>query len=387
MKKRKIFIEAVPLVDKQVSGVPHSLAGIVAALAANKTIKEKFEIILVAPRNRLHLLDRWPGLETCSRRPIPMKFRIMNGLGRRGLLPKMDLLLGSGIYIFGNYFNWPLTRRSRSFTYLHDICFVTHPQLVQPDNQRMLAKNVPRYIRQTDYVVTVTNAARKNIISTFNVDPQKVVVVYNAANQSVYGRAYSLQEIAKTQHKYGVENQKYFLFIGNVEPRKNLERLLKAVMTLPKQFGIVFVGSDGWLNEEFLKLAAEARQQGRVVIKPNSFVDDHDLAILLHGSIGLVMPSIDEGFGMPALEGLTAGKPVIVSDIPQLREVVSEAGIYCDPYKPASIAKALSQVVHMSNEERETFAQKGRQRAKYFSWEDSAKKLSVLLEEVDKQLR
>lgn len=379
LKRTKVFIEAVPLVDRQMSGIPHALAGLVAAMAANKTIQDKFELVLVAPKSRLHLLERWNGLETCTRKPIPMKFRIMNGLGRRGLLPPMDLLLGKGIYLFGNYFNWPLTSRSRSLTYIHDICFKTHPELVQPDNQRMLAKNVPRYIKQTDYVIAVSETGRKSIIKEFKVDPKKVVTVYNAIYDNLYGKKYTKSDIERVQAKYGVKGEKYFYFIGNIEPRKNLERLLKALMKLPKEYGIVLVGSDGWLNEKVFELIDKANKEGRKFIKPKTYVDDEDSARLMHGAVGFVWPSIDEGFGIPPLEGLAANKPTVVADIPLFHEVVGDAGIYCDPLSVDSIASALQQVIKMPAAKRQSLAQKGQARVAKFSWKASAEKMANLL--------
>lgn len=384
--RTKIFIEAVPLVDRQMSGIPHALAGLVAGMAANKTIKEKFELVLVAPKSRLHLLERWNGLETCTRKPIPMKFRVMNGLGRRGLLPPMDLLLGKGIYLFGNYFNWPLTRRSRSLTYIHDVCFKTHPELVQPDNQRMLAKNVPRYIKQTDYVVAVSETGRKSIIKEFNVNPKKVVTVYNAIYDNLYGKKYSKTDIERVQTKYGVKGEKYFYFIGNIEPRKNLERLLRAMVTLPKEYGIVLVGSDGWLNEKVFELIDKANKEGRKFIKPKTYVDDEDSARLMHGAIGFVWPSIDEGFGIPPLEGLAANKPTIVADIPLFHEVVGDAGIYCDPLSVDSIAAALHQVINMPVTKKRALAEKGQKRVSKYSWANSASQIAELLEKIDAEL-
>lgn len=384
--RTKIFIEAVPLVDRQMSGIPHAIAGLVAAMAANKDIQEKYELVLVAPKSRLHLLERWKGLETCTRKPIPMKFRIMNGLGRRGLLPPMDLLLGKGIYLFGNYFNWPLTRRSRSITYIHDICFKTHPELVQPDNQRMLAKNVPRYIRQTDYVISVSDTGRKALIKEFNVSPKKVVTVYNAIYDDLYGKKYAKADIEAVQKKYGVKGEKYFYFIGNIEPRKNVARLLQALMKLPKEYGIVLVGSDGWLNEDVFNLIDKAKSEGRKFIKPKTYVDDDDSARLMHGAVGFVWPSIDEGFGIPPLEGLAANKPTVVADIPLFHEVVGDAGIYCNPLDVDSIADALKRALSLSPAERRDLAKKGQARVNKFSWAASAKQIATLLEKVNKEI-
>lgn len=378
-KKTKLFVEAVPLVDRQISGVPHALAGLVAALAANKAIQDRFEIVLIAPGDRMHLLDRWRGLETCARRAIPMKFRIMNGLGRRGLLPPMDLLLGRGVYLFGNFFSWPLTRRSKSLTYIHDVCFAVHPEYVQPDNRRMLTKNVPRFIAQTDYVVTVSESSKREIIEHFKVDPERVVVLYNGVDRQLY-RQYSEPEVRAVKDKYGLGDKPYFLFIGNIEPRKNLERLIAAATQLPKDYALLLVGSDGWLNEKIFADIEQARQDGHLIIKPKTYVPDEDVAPLISGAVALVQPSLYEGFGMPVLEALASQTPVVVADIPPLREVAGDVGMYCDPLDVASIAQTMQRAIKLSTEARKQLADQGFERAAQFTWQRSAGALAHVLE-------
>lgn len=380
MKKTKLFVEAVPLVDKQISGIPHALAGLVAALAANKQIQEQFEIVLVAPANRMHLLNRWKGLEHCKRKAIPMKFRIMNGLGRRGLLPPMDLLLGPGVYLFGNFFNWPLTKRSKSLTYIHDVCFAVHPEFVQPDNQKSLAKNVPRYIRQTDYVVTVSESAKQEIIKTFNIEPERVIVVYNGVNLDLY-KPYAAKQVMEVRKKYKVDGAPYFLFIGNIEPRKNLERLVKAMTHLPQDHTLLMVGSDGWLNEKVFAAIEAANQAGHTVRKPRVYVPDDDVVRLLSGATALVLPSLYEGFGMPPLEAMVSKTLVVVSHIPPLREVVGGYGIFCDPMRIESIAEAMKQAIDLLPSKREKLIEQAYTRGKTFTWEKSAAMcVPVLLE-------
>ncbi len=369
------------MVDRQVSGIPHALAGFVAALAANKTVQSKYEIVLVAPKNRLHLLNRWRGLESCSRKAIPMKFRVMNGLGRRGLLPPMDLLLGKGVYLFGNYFNWPLTKRSKSFTFIHDACFAIYPQYVQPDNQRMLSKNVPRYLKQTNYVITVSESSKQEISKLFKIDPNKIIVVYNGVEKEVY-KPYSPAQYQPVLKKYGLEAKKYLIFVGNIEPRKNLERLVKAMRQVPKDYSLIMIGSDGWLNEKVFKAMDEVRAEGRTIIKPGHFVPDKDVVRLISGSKALVQPSLHEGFGMPPLEAMVGKTLAVVSDIPVLREVVGSAGIYFDPYNIDDIAKAINKAINLPDDQRQKLIAKGLEQAKKFSWDDSAKKMADLLETI-----
>lgn len=385
-KKRKIFVEAVPLVDRQISGVPHALAGIVAALAANPTIQEKFEIVLVVPKSRMHLLDRWKGLEHCTRKAIPMKFRIMNGLARRNLLPPMDLLLGPGIYLFGNFFSWSLTKRSRSFTIIHDVCFAVHPELVQPDNQRMLEKNVPRFIRQTDEIITVSEHAREEIQTYFKVPSDKITVVYNGVNRELY-KPYPAAEVEKAKKKYGLAGKKYFIFIGNIEPRKNLQRLVEAMMKLPKEYALLMIGSDGWLNEKVFAAMDQANATGHRVIKPTTYVSDEDVVRLLSGAVALVQPSVYEGFGLPALEALVAEVPLVAADIPPLHEVGNGAALYFDPYNVDAIAAALKKATQLTPQERQARIDKGVAHGKQFTWERGAARIAAKFVAADKELQ
>lgn len=386
MARMKLFIEAVPLVDRQISGVPHALANIVAALAANKTVQENFEIVLVAPGSRMHLLNRWKGLEGCTRKAIPMKFRIMTGLARRNLLPPMDLLLGPGIYLFGNYFSWVLTKRSRSFNIVHDIGYAVYPQLVQPQNQRMLEKNMPRFIRQSDYIIAVSESARDDIISHLRVDPKQVVVLYNGVRTEVY-KPYPADVVAKTQEKYGVKGDKYFMFVGNIEPRKNLERLIEALMKLPKEYGLLMVGSDGWLNEKVFAAMEKAREQGRKVIKPTNYVTDEEVGQLLHGAVAKAFPSIYEGFGLPAAEALSAQTLLIAGDTPALHEVAGDAAFYCDPFNVDAIAAALKKATEITPIEKKVRISKGLSQIKKFNWEESAEAFATKLVEAANEIK
>ena len=130
--RTKLFVEAIPLVEERPSGIGHSLAGLVTALVRNAAFQERYEIVLVVPKRALHRLDVWPELKSCSRKGLPIRMRILNGLMKFHLLPPMDLLLGRGVYLFGNFKNWPISKKSVSYTYVHDICFALHPDFVAP---------------------------------------------------------------------------------------------------------------------------------------------------------------------------------------------------------------------------------------------------------------
>lgn len=378
--KTKIFIEAIPLVSEKPSGISHALAGLVAAIVRNPAARQKYEVVLVAPKRGLHLLDRWPGLKECKRQGLPFRMRIMQGLMRVHLLPPMDVLLGKGIYLFGNYMNWPVTKRSTSFTYIHDVAFALHPQFVSPPLQRMLMAKVPGFIKQTDYVITVSESSRAEIQAQFGVADDRMLVLHNGVDTELF-RPYGQKRIADVRKKYGIDKP-YFLFVSNIEPRKNIVRMLQALQQLPPDQALVMVGGDGWLNDEVFREIDKARAADYSIIKPQTFVPDEDVAVLMSGAIALVHPALHEGFGMPPVEALATGVPVVVSDIPSLKEVAGKAGTYCDPMDVASIAQAMRQVLSLSPANRQAQAKRGILQARRFSWEDTATTFVAFLDSI-----
>lgn len=372
-KKIKFFVESIPLVEDKASGVSHALAGLVGALAKTPEFTDKYEIVLVAPKRALHKIDRWPELKHCMRKGLPLKMRILSGLMKFRLLPPMDLILGRGVYLFGNFKNWPITKKSVSFTYLHDICYALHPEFVSPPLQKMLIQKMPKYMGQTNYVIAVSEASRKEIIDFYNLPPEKVIVLYNGVDRSLYYRR-TEKEIEAAKKRYGIKTP-YYLAVGNIEPRKNLKRLVTAYATLPSDTTLVLVGADGWLNHDIWSAIEEAKAAGANIMKPKVYVPDDDVVALMSGAIALAQVSIHEGFGMPPAEAMSTETPVITADIPVLHEVVGKAGIYCDQYDVVSIAKALEAARHLSKQQRRDLITDGLERVKQFNWQSSAKVL------------
>lgn len=379
--RTKLFVEAIPLVEERPSGIGHSLAGLVTALVRNAAFQERYEIVLVVPKRALHRLDVWPELKSCSRKGLPIRMRILNGLMKFHLLPPMDLLLGRGVYLFGNFKNWPISKKSVSYTYVHDICFALHPDFVAPKNQRMLAKNVPRFMSQSDYVITVSKSSRREIIDYYRLPDEKVKVLYNGVDAVLFSR-YSPAEVSAVMKCYGI-TRPYIIFIGNIEPRKNLQRLVEAFAALPPTHTLLLVGGSGWLNEGVFQAIETARAAGASIIKPSTYVSDEDVAVLVSGAVALAHPALHEGFGMPPLEAMAASTPVVVADIPSLREVVGDAGVYCDPNDRSSITESLARVIGLSGNERKHLTQIGTKRSQQFSWANTAQDFYELLQKID----
>lgn len=373
MAKKKFIVDAAPLVENKMSGVSHALAGLLDSLLKISDFQNDFEVILVVPRGRKERLAQWDFAKQCSIKQIPVPMKIINGLIKYKLLPQMDLLLGRGVYFFPNFRNWPLSKKSYSYTTIHDICFALFPEFVQPRNQQMLIKKVPLFIKQTSTVIAVSETSKQEIKKYYRLAESDLLTVPNAYDPALY-KKYSDKDVAAVKKKYHI-TKNYLLFVGNIEPRKNLERLIEAYLLIPdilrKQYALVLVGGDGWLNEEIFKRLAAAQQAGESIIKPQVYVPDQDVAALLSGASALVHPALHEGFGMPPLEALASDTPVVASDIPSLKEVLGVAALYFDPLKVESIAQALEKILSDTNLSTQ-LVKKGQVQRDIFTWEKSS---------------
>jgi glycosyltransferase involved in cell wall biosynthesis len=179
--------------------------------------------------------------------------------------------------------------------------------------------------------------------------------------------------IERTKRGLGVAGE-YLLYVGNIEPRKNLRRLIAAYRSLPAaltgRYALVLVGGGGWLNEEILEDVAEAQRRGFRIVRPGRFVEDSEVVDLYSGARCVVLPSLHEGFGMPVLEALACGARVVASDIGALREAGGDVSDYCDPLSVESIAGALRRT--LETEPAEGFARRAEQHVSRFTWARTA---------------
>jgi glycosyltransferase involved in cell wall biosynthesis len=370
-----IYIDALALVPEKKSGIGFTLEQTLHQLAA-----KPLDICLVVPLGKAKYLRRYVGPRVRTK-TIYLPARVMEMLLRLRLFPPADWLLGRGIYIFPNYRNWPLWR-SRSMTYIYDIGFIKFPDMVQPKNQKYLSRYAARWTSRTDKIITITNQVRDEIEKELDQPYTKIAVVYCGVDPSVFRRA-GADRIRAAKEKYRIPFKNYLLFVGNIEPRKNLTQLLDAYERLPaavqEQYGLVLVGSDGWLNEKFNWRLERMQQKGRNVMKVREYVETEDLPALYSGAALLVHPAVYEGFGITPLEAMACETPVAAADIPAIREVAQEAALYFDPADPDSLKAAIVDSV-TDDKAVEARVLEGKKRADELSWKQSAAALYEVIE-------
>ena len=230
-------------------------------------------------------------------------------------------------------------------------------------------------------VLTVSETSKRDILRYFRVPERKIDVIYNAIDERL-GEAPSEQEVAQVRERYQL-NDPFVLYTGNIKPHKNLERLIEAFNTLRRggleSVKLVIIG------DEISKYATLRRAVHRYKLHKHvrffGFVSDKTLASLYRLASVFVFPSLYEGFGLPPLEAMAAGTPVITSNVSSLPEVVGDAAILINPYEPDAIAEAMRRVL-TDPALRDDLRQRGLNRVREFSWERSVTRVREIYGEV-----
>ncbi|HEY4694993.1 MAG TPA: glycosyltransferase family 1 protein [Candidatus Nanoarchaeia archaeon] len=227
-------------------------------------------------------------------------------------------------------------------------------------------------------IIAVSNSTKKDLVKRFGADPKKIKVIYEAVDQNFFSTR-DRAEVSGVKLKYGLRRP-YLLFVGTVQPRKNLELLIEAFsQTEIRNLDLVIAGKPGWLYEDIYKAPVKFGIDSRV--KFLGFVGDDDLPALYSGALAFVLPSLFEGFGLPVLEAMSCGTPVIASRRSSLPEVVGEAGLLFNPRSKKELIAALLKVARDENLRRELIVA-GRQQVKKFSWEKAARETVALFEKI-----
>lgn len=381
--KKRIYIDALSIASLHMSGVGHLLLDTIKALVNNEQCRQDYQLVLVLPLWKRKMVMRH-GLKDVDYKIVFLPARLFSLLLRFNLLPPLDIFLGKGTYIFPNYRNWPLLF-SRSITYCHDVSFILYPETVAPKNLVYLRANIKKWLARTNQVITLTKASKDDIHRTLNIGLAKIQVVPCGIDAKVfYPRPSSEIEVIKK--KIGIKSKSYLLYVGNLEPRKNLERLLDAFSRLPDKTQIsmplVIVGGGGWNNDTLLAKIENLATSGQVIF-PRFYVEDADLPALISGATALLQPSIYEGFGIPPLEAVACGTLPIVSDIASFREIFGDTlqDMRIDPWSTASIEKVLLLLSTLNYEEIEGKTNVYRRQVTRYNWDNSAISLMEVIEE------
>ncbi len=255
----------------------------------------------------------------------------------------------------------------------HDLAFEHFPQYMTPSHLRYLRYLTPRLLRKVQQVVTVSEFSKKDLIDTYGTPPEKITVSCNGAHEEYQPLDWEAREAAKDRWTDGCE---YFVYVGAIQPRKNIVNLLRAFVRFKKRqrssMKLVIVGRMGWMTDEI------ARYREHMVFKEDVIWTGYCAVEELHQIIGgaycMVYPSLFEGFGIPILEALQCGVPAIVGDNSSMPEVGGQAVLLCDPTDPQSIADQM-QLIFKDEALRSRLIAHAPEQTRKYTWEHAANTL------------
>lgn len=277
-----------------------------------------------------------------------------------------------------DFFLPPVQKRTRTMVTVHDLSFIRQPEMVMPGMTRQLNTWVPRSVERADHVIAVSEATRLDLIELYHTPPEKISVLYHGVTPN-FQPVTAPAQLAAVRQKYDLGESPFILSVGTLHPRKNYRRLIQAVARLKKPLNLVIVGSKGWQYEEIF--AEVDRQKLTEQTHFVGFVAEADLPALYSAASLFVYPSLYEGFGLPALEALACGTPVIASNQSALPEVVGQAGLLVDPLAVDDITAAITRLLDDADL-RQQLSAAGLRQAARFTWDDMAAKLSALYDQI-----
>ncbi len=359
---------------KQRGGIGRFVRGLVDGLAA---VDQENEYLLLY----FHRGDEIANIPVTQKpnfrqRQVPIPDRMMTILWHRFSLPiPVELATGQvDIYHAPDYVPPPV-RRGVSVLTVHDLSFILHPNCHEDSLSSYLEKAVPPSVARADFITTDSHSTRNDLICLMDADPDRVEVVYGGVDARFRPMEAEWELLSVTRQKFGI-NYPFILNVGVIEPRKNLVTLLQAYHYLKSQRGIghklVIAGGKGWLYQEVFHKVRDLHLEDDVIF--TGFVPDEDLPALYNLADLFVYPSLYEGFGLPVVEAMACGTPVVTSDSSSLPEIVGDAGLMVPPTDVDSLAQAMERAL-TDHTLRERMRLVGIEQATKFTWEKAADSL------------
>ena len=361
-------------VGTRLGGNESYAVNLIEALAQIDDVNEYTLYVTTAEaRDRFH--QRWPNFKVHTTLPHTPLIRIPLTLSTELRKRPVDVLHVQ--------FTAPPFCPCPAVVSIHDLSFEHLPQTFNRRSRTQLRLTVRHSARRAARILTLSEHTRRDVIETYKIAEESVTAIPLAAPEH-FGPVSDDKELQRVRHNYGIDGD-YVLSVGSIQPRKNLVRLIKAYAllrgrhqgcTFPK---LVLVGKRAWLFDETLRTLEETGSKDSVVL--TGYVPESDLPALYSGALCFIYPSYFEGFGLPPLEAMKCGAPVIVGNATSLPEVVGDAGLKVDPFDISAIAAALDQLINDSVLRRQ-LSSKGLTRAKLFAWRETAKQTLDVYQQV-----
>ena len=357
----------------QTAGIGRFVRRLVAALSELDR-ENQYVLLHAAPNDGA--AAAFPDAPNFARRQVRFSQRSLDIAWHRLKLPlPVDLLTGPIDLFHSPDFVLPPVRKATAVLTVHDLAFLLYPECADAGLRQYLEQAVPRSARRADFILADSENTRNDVVCLLGIDPSRVEVVPGGV-EPAFRPVEDATQLAALRERIGVGEAPFILSVGVIEPRKNHRllfeayRLLRERRKLPHK--LVVVGRRGWLWEEIIDVAEQSPYRDDIHFL--GFGADEDLPALYSAASVFAFPSLYEGFGLPPLEAMACGTPVVVSKSSSLPEVVGEAGLQVDPHDADSLAAALELLI-LDEPLRADLRARGIARAAEFTWETSARQL------------
>mgnify|MGYP003575243527 CR=1 FL=1 len=297
------------------------------------------------------------------------------------VVPRLLKKLGANVFLSPDGF-CSLTTKVPQCLVVHDLGFLHFGEGYQKSHLLYYKYYTPKFLKKAKTVATVSQFSRQDIVKQYGIPADKINVVYSAVKEVFQPLPWQEHAAIKEQYTDGKE---YFIYIGAIHPRKNLINLLKAFSKFKKWqrsgFKLVLVGRLAWKNDAFLDLLKTYKYRSDVVLL--DYLPEADLVRLLGAAYALVYPSFFEGFGVPVLEAMACGVPVLTSVNSAMQEIAEDAALYFDPNDVDDMAQQLM-LVYKDEDKRSRLIEKGNNIAPQYSWQKTADALWQSIEAATK---
>ena len=360
----RIGLDGQPLIKPR-TGVGHYTFELARALAALRP-EDSFELIAPAapPASISREIETIPNLRMVDVKPSVLMRRWWSiGLSRYTRRARLDLFHGTNYQL-------PLMNAKGSVVTVHDLSIFTHPETHDARLARRARRRLPLILGAASHIITPTQAIKDELAARFNLDPIRITVTPEAPRRSFF--PLKLEDTTDVRQRLGIENE-FILCVGTIEPRKNLQTLVRAFERISHQIDrglqLVIAGGEGWLTNDFDRLLRESHSRQRILL--TGYLDDVELRSLYSSCSVFVYPSLYEGFGLPPLEAMACGAPVIASRIRAHEETLENNARLIEPTDDSALAGAILDLLQ-DEKARESLVNAGLAHVAKFSWRKTA---------------
>ena len=304
--------------------------------------------------------------------------------------PKIDRLIGGiDLYFNPHFFVAPLSKKCKKVVTFHDLSFERYPEFFSQRKRfwQKFLMNAKGEAQKADKIIAVSQSTKDDLVNLYQIEPEKIVVVYSGVGEHFRIMNHESKIMNQVKKKYSLP-EKFILYFGTIEPRKNIIGLIKAFELLKDNYPLsafsgslklVIAGASGWLYQDIFKAAKESKRSRDIVF--TGFVEEIDKPYLYNLADLFVYPSVFEGFGFPPLEAMACGLPTIVSASASLPEAVGQAALMVNSSNIDELAWAIKLIL-TDHKLRKNLIEKGINQAKKFSWSDSARKTLEVIKNI-----